>query len=254
MQSVGRPFRLRSPLWQRVGHWGVASRQKEASAAIFAARGVSNSKQEPRRAHERKRQQPADGSKHALRAGSILELTCTGLAFGGEVGGKGTCWEFLGPAECPCKSGPPRLHISCRPPSPHPVACSHQPGLPPACLPQGICRLSGADSDSLVVFVDRALPGERLAAQVTQAKKRYARAAKLASLSPHDCAAPPTCPHFGPCGGCTLQTLAYDAQLQAKQRQVGGGWVGKGHLLAPAAFPSQPPHWNAQDSRRRPTT
>lgn len=26
--------------------------------------------------------------------------------------------------------------------------------------------------------------------------------------------------HFGPCGGCTLQSLAYEAQLAAKQRQV----------------------------------
>ncbi|KAL4448305.1 hypothetical protein ABPG75_005524 [Micractinium tetrahymenae] len=81
---------------------------------------------------------------------------------------------------------------------------------------EGICRLEGG----FVVFVDRALPGERLLAQVLQSKRSFARASKLRSLAPYDDAAEPVCEHFGPCGGCTLQSLAYDAQLAAKQRQV----------------------------------
>lgn len=81
---------------------------------------------------------------------------------------------------------------------------------------EGICRLDGG----FVVFVDRALPGERLLARVLQSKRSFARASKLRSLAPHDDAAEPVCEHFGPCGGCTLQNLAYEAQLAAKQRQV----------------------------------
>ncbi|PNH08515.1 putative RNA methyltransferase CT0009 [Tetrabaena socialis] len=51
-------------------------------------------------------------------------------------------------------------------------------------------------------------------------KERYAEARKLASLAPHHNAVPPPCPYFGPCGGCTLQSLSYEAQLQEKRNQV----------------------------------
>lgn len=56
----------------------------------------------------------------------------------------------------------------------------------------------------------------------------------MRTLSPHFNAVAPRCPSFGPCGGCSLQSLEYDAQLREKQRQVGacgegecggcGGW------------------------------
>lgn len=55
---------------------------------------------------------------------------------------------------------------------------------------QGICR-HGADG--FVVFVDRALPGERLTARVVQSKRSWARAAKLATLEPHEQAVEPVC-------------------------------------------------------------
>jgi len=48
----------------------------------------------------------------------------------------------------------------------------------------------------------------------------YAEARKLEVLQPHDSAVAPLCEHFGPCGGCTLQSLAYGAQLREKQNQV----------------------------------
>lgn len=48
----------------------------------------------------------------------------------------------------------------------------------------------------------------------------YADAIKLQTLEPHHHAVVPACPHFGPCGGCTLQNLSYAAQLDAKTAQV----------------------------------
>lgn len=43
----------------------------------------------------------------------------------------------------------------------------------------------------------------------------------------------PLCPHFGPCGGCQLQHLAYPAQLAQKQQTLGT-------LLAEAAISAPP--------------
>lgn len=59
-----------------------------------------------------------------------------------------------------------------------------------ACLLQGICRLPGS---GFVVFVDRALPGERLTARVLQVKKSFAKALKLHTLEPHEAPAEPAC-------------------------------------------------------------
>ncbi len=81
---------------------------------------------------------------------------------------------------------------------------------------QGVCKLE----DGFVVFVPRALPGEKLAAKVTSAKSGFARARKLETLRPHDHADTPQCNHFGPCGGCTLQSLQYSAQVALKEHQV----------------------------------
>ncbi|KAK9829838.1 hypothetical protein WJX72_008174 [[Myrmecia] bisecta] len=80
----------------------------------------------------------------------------------------------------------------------------------------GVCRLP----DGFVVFCERALPGEELEAQITKAKRGHAFATKLKTLRQHDHAVRPLCAHFGPCGGCTLQSLSHSAQLAVKQAQV----------------------------------
>ncbi len=48
----------------------------------------------------------------------------------------------------------------------------------------------------------------------------YAVARKLSTVtaSPDEVAAP--CQHYGRCGGCTLQNLAYAAQLEVKEMEV----------------------------------
>eukprot|EP00793_Prasinoderma_coloniale_P003120 PRCOL_00006587-RA len=80
----------------------------------------------------------------------------------------------------------------------------------------GVCRTD----EGVVVFCERALPGERLVARVSKRRRGYLEAFKLQTLSPHADAAEARCEHFGTCGGCKLQNLDYDAQLRHKRAQV----------------------------------
>ncbi|MHB1361937.1 MAG: 23S rRNA (uracil(1939)-C(5))-methyltransferase RlmD [Thermoleophilia bacterium] len=77
-----------------------------------------------------------------------------------------------------------------------------------------------ARQDGFVIFVEGAVPGDRVRAVVTHARRSYAeaRVRKLLNSSPER--VKPRCRHFGVCGGCSWQTLAYDAQLRYKQSQV----------------------------------
>ena len=77
---------------------------------------------------------------------------------------------------------------------------------------RGVSRI-----DDKVVFVDLALPGERLTFQYTGKTSKYAegRAVEILEASP-DRVAPP-CEAFARCGGCSLQHMAHAAQLEHKQ-------------------------------------
>ena len=68
------------------------------------------------------------------------------------------------------------------------------------------------------VFVDGALPGERIEFAPYRRKPAYefARAARWLHESAQRVS--PSCPHFGVCGGCSLQHLEPRAQVAAKQR------------------------------------
>lgn len=73
-----------------------------------------------------------------------------------------------------------------------------------------------------VIFVPHAIPGERVRARITDDKERYAHAEPVAVVEPSPDRVEPPCPHFGPgqCGGCHLQHVAYDRQLEMKRRVV----------------------------------
>jgi len=77
-----------------------------------------------------------------------------------------------------------------------------------------------AREDGFVVFVPFTAPGDIVEAEVTEAKKRFARARLLRVATPSPERVEPPCPYFGACGGCQYQHLAYPAQLRLKHRQV----------------------------------
>lgn len=75
-------------------------------------------------------------------------------------------------------------------------------------------------SEDLVVFIERAVPGDLVDVTLYRKKKNFAEARinRLIDPSPHR--TEPFCPHFGVCGGCKWQHMSYGAQLEYKQKSV----------------------------------
>ena len=77
-----------------------------------------------------------------------------------------------------------------------------------------------AKADELVVFVDKAVPGDVVDVRLVKKKKNFAEAVieELHTASPFR--TDPFCQHFGVCGGCKWQHMQYDAQLNFKYKNV----------------------------------
>ena len=78
---------------------------------------------------------------------------------------------------------------------------------------RGITRLEGK-----TIFVEGALPGERVEYVSFRKKPTYEVARVLRVLKESPSRVMPECPHFGVCGGCSMQHLDPAAQVAAKQR------------------------------------
>jgi 23S rRNA (uracil1939-C5)-methyltransferase len=80
---------------------------------------------------------------------------------------------------------------------------------------QGIAHHEGK-----VVFVQGALTGETVRAQLTRSKASYDKAQVVEVVRQSSQRVVPRCAHFGVCGGCSLQHLEPGAQLAVKQRTL----------------------------------
>ena len=72
--------------------------------------------------------------------------------------------------------------------------------------------------DGKVVFVEGALPSERVVARKTSGKRKFDLARATQILDPSPGRREPRCPHFGVCGGCATQHADERTQMAAKQR------------------------------------
>jgi tRNA/tmRNA/rRNA uracil-C5-methylase (TrmA/RlmC/RlmD family) len=77
-----------------------------------------------------------------------------------------------------------------------------------------------ARHEDFVIFVPFVLPGEVVEVELTEVKKRFGRARLLRVITPSEERATPACAHFGACGGCQYQHMAYATQLRVKRKQV----------------------------------
>ncbi len=71
-------------------------------------------------------------------------------------------------------------------------------------------------------FVKNALIGDTVEAVVTKAKKQYGYAKMISIIEPSKDRVEPRCPVARQCGGCQVQELSYEAQLQFKTKKVRG--------------------------------
>jgi 23S rRNA (uracil1939-C5)-methyltransferase len=74
----------------------------------------------------------------------------------------------------------------------------------------------GRTPQGQVVFVDDALPGERVIAQPLSRRRNYQLARATAVLTAAPGRVEPPCPYVPVCGGCQWQHASYQAQLEMK--------------------------------------
>lgn len=72
----------------------------------------------------------------------------------------------------------------------------------------------------MVVFVEKAVPGDVADIEIFRKKKNFGEAKITALKTASDLRTEPFCQHFGDCGGCKWQHMTYEAQLHYKQKAV----------------------------------
>lgn len=76
------------------------------------------------------------------------------------------------------------------------------------------------DVEGLTVFVDRAVPGDRVRIKISEIKKSYALGTIVELIEPSDARIEAPCEYFGVCGGCQIQNISYEEQLRIKKQIV----------------------------------
>lgn len=80
---------------------------------------------------------------------------------------------------------------------------------------EGVARIN-----EFVVFVPYVIPGETAEVELVEVKKSFGRAKLLRITSPAAERVKPECQHFGACGGCQYQHIAYPNQIAFKRKQI----------------------------------
>lgn len=112
-----------------------------------------------------------------------------------------------------------------------------------------------AHVDGKVIFIEGALPGERVEFISYRRKPSFELADATRIVRASSSRVTPRCPHFGTCGGCSMQHLDPRAQVAAKQRVLEDnlariGKVRPETMLAPIRGPDWGYRYRARLSAR----
>ena len=124
---------------------------------------------------------------------------------------------------------------------------------------QGVAHRASGDGAGKVVFIEGALPGERVQVSVARKKNNWEQGQVSAIARESPLRVRPGCPHFGlhagACGGCKMQHLHPAAQVAVKQRVLEDNLqhlakVRPARLLRPIEGPAWGYRWRARLSVR----
>lgn len=79
---------------------------------------------------------------------------------------------------------------------------------------------SVAKIDDYVVFLQQAVTGDVVEAEILKAKTSYAEGKVRSIIKPSEFRVSPKCTHTADCGGCKWQHVVYSSQLKAKEKHV----------------------------------
>ena len=91
--------------------------------------------------------------------------------------------------------------------------------------------------DGKVVFLPNAVPGDVVDVQTFKKRKAYYEGKATVFHKLSDKRTTPACEHFGTCGGCKWQNMAYEHQLFYKQKEVTNNLTRIGHIELPEVTP-----------------
>lgn len=97
---------------------------------------------------------------------------------------------------------------------------------------RGVARIDGKTT-----FISDALPGERVTASRVSRRRSHDDAVLVEVLEASADRVAPGCPHFGTCGGCSLQHLESAAQRNAKDAILHENLQRLGHVAAATRWP-----------------
>jgi len=91
--------------------------------------------------------------------------------------------------------------------------------------------------DGRVIFLHNAVPGDVVDIQTYKKRKSYYEGKATVFHTLSDKRTEPVCEHFGTCGGCKWQHMAYEHQLFYKQKEVTNNLTRLGHIELPEVTP-----------------
>ncbi len=91
--------------------------------------------------------------------------------------------------------------------------------------------------DGRVIFLSNAVPGDEVDIQTLKKRKAYYEGKAVTFHKLSDKRTEPVCEHFGTCGGCKWQNMAYEHQLHYKQKEVVNNLTRLGHIELPEVTP-----------------
>ena len=87
----------------------------------------------------------------------------------------------------------------------------------------GVGKMAEGDhreGSAMTFFVKDALVGDRVLAKIIKLKKTYGYARLTEIIEPSPDRVEPKCPMHRQCGGCQIQALSYEKQLEYKQNKI----------------------------------